>query len=89
LAASTAGRSRPPNLFPHSDHQALWQGLTPDHAWGAHHLVLGGAVRGGDIYGSYPALPLKGPEDSGSIGSWLRTIAVEEVGATPDPGFTG
>jgi uncharacterized protein (DUF1501 family) len=53
-----------------------------DHAWGAHHLVLGGAVRGGDIYGSFPTLSLKGPDDSGSNGSWLPTIAVDQVGAT-------
>lgn len=25
-----------------------------DHGWGSHHFVLGGAVRGGDIYGSFP-----------------------------------
>jgi uncharacterized protein (DUF1501 family) len=27
-----------------------------DHAWGAHHFVMGGAVRGRDIYGQYPTL---------------------------------
>lgn len=27
-----------------------------DHAWGGHHLVMGGAVKGGDIYGVYPTL---------------------------------
>ena len=27
-----------------------------DHAWGGHHLVVGGAVKGGDIYGAYPTL---------------------------------
>lgn len=32
-----------------------------DHAWGAHHLVLGGAVRGGDIYGRYPTLGVDDP----------------------------
>jgi uncharacterized protein (DUF1501 family) len=27
-----------------------------DHAWGGHHLVIGGAVKGGDIYGAYPTV---------------------------------
>ena len=53
-----------------------------DHAWGAHQLVLGGAVRGADIYGSFPTLALKGPDDAGSNGSWLPTTAVDQVGAT-------
>ncbi len=31
-----------------------------DHAWGAHHFVMGGAVRGGDVYGQYPTLGVDG-----------------------------
>lgn len=27
-----------------------------DHAWGGHHLVMGGAVKGGDIYGQFPTV---------------------------------
>lgn len=27
-----------------------------DHAWGSHHIVMGSAVKGGDIYGQYPTL---------------------------------
>jgi len=25
-----------------------------DHGWGGHHFVMGGAVRGGDLYGHFP-----------------------------------
>ena len=32
-----------------------------DHGWGGHHLVLGGAVRGGRCYGAHPDIALDGP----------------------------
>ena len=34
-----------------------------DHAWGGHHLILGGAVKGGDIYGTFPTV---GVDDAAS-----------------------
>ncbi|HEV2532769.1 DUF1501 domain-containing protein [Phenylobacterium sp.] len=37
-----------------------------DHAWGAHHLVVGGAVKGGDIYGTYPTLGVDKPASGGT-----------------------
>ncbi len=46
-----------------------------DHAWGSNHMVVGGAVRGGQVYGKYPSLELGGPDDSGSIGQWVPTTA--------------
>jgi uncharacterized protein (DUF1501 family) len=57
-------------------------GLGTDHGWGSCHLVLGGAVRGGDFYGTWPTLALGGPSDSGTIGRFIPTIAVEEYAAT-------
>ena len=30
-----------------------------DHGWGGHHFVMGGAVKGGDIYGKVPVLGAK------------------------------
>jgi uncharacterized protein (DUF1501 family) len=53
-----------------------------DHAWGAHHIVMGGAVKGGKIYGTYPTLALAGPDDSGSNGRWVPSTASSQYAAT-------
>ena len=36
-----------------------------DHGWGAHHFVLGGAVKGRDIYGQFPVVALGTNDDAG------------------------
>jgi uncharacterized protein (DUF1501 family) len=57
-----------------------------DHAWGGHHFVMGGAVKGGDFYGSYPTLAANGPNDtdtgSSARGRWIPTLAVDQYAAT-------
>ena len=53
-----------------------------DHAWGSHHMVLGGAVKGGQIYGSFPTLALGGPNDSGANGRWIPTTSSAQYAAT-------
>lgn len=55
-----------------------------DHAWGSHHVVVGGAVNGRRIYGAMPSLIGNSdlnPDDTG-YGQIIPKIAVEQYAAT-------
>lgn len=60
-----------------------------DHGWGAHHFVMGGAVRGGHIVGTFPTLGAKNSNnnefdsspDQLANGSLLPTTSVDQLGA--------
>ena len=52
-----------------------------DHGWGSHHLAMGGAVRGREIYGTPPVIANNGPDDVGQ-GRLLPTLSVDQYGAT-------
>ena len=65
-----------------------------DHAWGSHAFIMGGAVLGGQFYGStrpdntglpygYPSLQLGGPDDTTSNrGQWIPTTSIDQYAAT-------
>jgi len=54
-----------------------------DHAWGGHHLIVGGAVKGG-LYGTFPNLTPGGPSDADSDnrGIWFPTTGLDQYAAT-------
>jgi uncharacterized protein (DUF1501 family) len=53
-----------------------------DHAWGGHAFVLGGAVQGKKIYGTFPLLQTNGGIDcTGNRGRWIPSTSVDQYTA--------
>ncbi len=69
FTASDFGRTLPTN------------GGGSDHGWGSHQFVMGGAVRGNQLYGTFPTLAVNGPDDT-EDGRWIPTTSVDEFSAT-------
>jgi uncharacterized protein (DUF1501 family) len=52
-----------------------------DHGWGSHHFVVGGAVNGQDMYGTYPVVGADQVNDVGA-GRLIPTTSVEQYAGT-------
>ena len=59
-----------------AQHKAGWA------HFGSHHLVVGGAVNGGDVYGTLPTFALSGPDDANDRGVWIPGFGIDQYGAT-------
>jgi len=52
-------------------------GRGSDHGWGGNSMIMGGAVKGGKIYGQYPSLALNNPLDTGR-GVLMPTTSLDQ-----------
>jgi uncharacterized protein (DUF1501 family) len=53
-----------------------------DHGWGGHAFVLGGAVKGKKIYGTFPTLQVNaGVDCTGNRGRWIPSTSVDQYAA--------
>jgi uncharacterized protein (DUF1501 family) len=55
-----------------------------DHGWGAHHFVLGGAVQGGNVYGTFPPTTFNSAGNQLDIGqgNLIPQVSVDQYAAT-------
>jgi uncharacterized protein (DUF1501 family) len=84
-ATQELGMAQNVTTFTESDFSRTFQPTTTDgsdHAWGSHHLILGGAVQGGQIFGQFPTFELGGPSDTDTRGRWIPTTSIDQYGAT-------
>ncbi len=82
-AMEQLGLSQKVTSFTASDFSRTFpsNGQGSDHGWGSHHLILGGAVVGQSIYGSFPEQIVGGINDT-TTGRWIPTTATDQYFAT-------
>jgi uncharacterized protein (DUF1501 family) len=52
-----------------------------DHAWGGHHIIMGGSVKGKNAYGKLPLIANNGIDDVGA-GRLIPTTSVDQYAST-------
>jgi uncharacterized protein (DUF1501 family) len=102
-AMNGAGLANNVTLFTASDfgRTLASNGDGSDHGWGNHHLVVGGAVKGRAIHGSFPVTAFGTADDMGSgrllpstsvtqlassLGGWMGLSAAERLTVLPNLG---
>ena len=81
-AMASLGLSQQVTLFTASDfgRTLAVNGDGTDHGWGSHHFVVGGAVRGGEIYGEIPPATIGHEQEVGG-GRLIPGLAVDQYAA--------
>ena len=80
-AMQSIGMAENVTAFTMSDFGRTYRGNAQngtDHAWGSNHLVVGGNVAPGGIFGAYPDPVLGGASDIGGEGRFVPAVAQEE-----------
>ena len=57
-------------------------GSGSDHGWGGHQFVIGGAVKGGTIHGTFPAMSISAAHFLDNRGVLIPDISLAQYGAT-------
>lgn len=81
-AMVSLGLSQQVTLFTASDfgRTLVVNGDGTDHGWGGHHFAVGGAVRGGEIYGEIPPATVGHAQEVGG-GRLIPSLAVDQYAA--------